>query len=113
MKPSITPEELVRMQGLAERLFSHIHRVPKKRRDYFVNKTAPLIIGELPANFAFPPAANQTRNVKLNELEGALESLLWAAAWAIGMYQNIKGSSAVTFNLDACETHLDKFDSLI
>ena len=113
MKPAITPEELVRMQGLAERLFSHIHRVPKKRRDYFVNKTAPLIIGELPANYALPPAAKQTRNAKLNELEGALESLLWAAIWPISMYQNIQGSSAVTFNLAACEEHLDKFDSLI
>ena len=113
MKPSITPEEMIRLQGLAERLFSHIKKVSKKRRDYFVNKTAPLIIGELPANFAFPPHAKHTRSAKLNELESALESLLWAAVWSISMYQNIQGSSAVTFNMDACETHLDKFDSLI
>ena len=104
---------MIRLQNLAERLFSHIHRVPKKRREYFVNQTAPLIIGELPARFEMPPAAKPTRRAKLNELESALESLLWAAIWSISMYQNIQGSSAVTFNMNACETHLDKVDSLI
>ena len=113
MKPSITPEELIRMQGLAERLLAYVDVIHEDRRSAFLSALAPFILGEWTPLQAMPPCAPFVKTGKRAECEHAFESILWASFWAGMAPDRIKGHTAVTFNLNCCETHLDKFDSLI
>ena len=111
MKPSITPEEMIRLQNLAERLFSHIKKVPKTRRAHFISTLAPLILGDFPEEICIQMMS--FRSPVTVALREALEAVQWAAAYATSPYHELNGESIVSSHLRICEQHLNKVDTLI
>ena len=84
MIPSITPEEMIRLQNLAERILQYAAEYPEVVTSKYVQMSASILIGVLPA-FPENDMPNHCNPGELGTLKQQIlylcSSMHWAAYW--------------------------------